>query len=412
MLRKFALLIFVAMIFITGCSSSGIEDQQEEKSTPVSIEKIESGNINNYSKVVGEVKPNANISVSPKTPGTVKEVFVEIGDYVNKGDILFAIDDEDISLQVEQARAGFEIAQASYNIAKGGSTQLQLNQYESNLKVSELNVRDAKKRYEDASKLYQSSAIPKENYESIQTAYLSVLEQYNNAKLSLELNKTKILNENIGIAEAQLTQASASYAMAKKSLENTIVTSPIDGVISSQNLNIGMQVSGATPVLSIVDISSVYVDIKVLESIYTKINKDDEYDITVPSLGNKTYKGKVVSVSPNIDERTGTYLIKLSIQNHNEQLKGGMIAEVNIIDESKENVIIVPIDAIVENGTEKSIFIVKDNIAKKIIVSTGIISDDKIEISGSVKSSDNVVVRGQTFLEDNDKVTVVENGGE
>lgn len=412
MIIKVISTLILSIFILTGCTSTGSESVQNEDLIPVIVEPIKTNTINNYTNITGRVNPSSNVSVLPKTPGIVKEVLVEIGSVVNENDLLFIIDDKDISLQVAQAKAGVKIAQANLNMAIGGSRELQIAQLSSNLRVLELNLKDVEKSYDDVAKLYQSSAVPKEIYESAQNAYKSVLEQYNTAKQSLELNISKITSENLEIAKAQLAQAEAAYQIAKNSLNNTKIYAPISGVISSKNLDKGMLVSNTAPVLNIVDISEVYIDIQVLEELYMQINMGDIYEVTIPSLNNQAFNGTVVNISPNIDERTGTYLVRLSIDNSNKRLRGGMIANVSVITKTSPNTLTVPIDAVLNDGHEKIIFILQNGRAKRKVISTGITGDRYIEIFGDINESDKVIVKGQSLVNDNDRVLVIENGGE
>lgn len=403
---KILLILGFATLLFTGCTSSGISEMEDERVVSVETGKVVVGDIEDYSEIVGSVRPSSSVDVFAKTPGNVDEIFFDIGDEVKKGDVLFTLDESDVSLQVEQARTGLLIAKSNLERARGGSVELQMSQLESNLRVAQLNLRDARTSYESTLELYQKSAIPRDIYEQAQTRYKSALEQYESTKDSLELNKNRINIENVDAAKAQVEQARVGLNMALKTLEDMVVTSPIDGVVAVRNIEKGALASNAAPAFSIVDISNVYVDISVLENIYTNINLGDEFRVVIDSIGTKELYAKVVNISPNINPSTNTYFIRLSLENEQMRLRGGMLARVKVVTNRKEDIYMIPIDAVVEENGNTFVYTVEQGKAKRRDVEIGIFDDEKLEIKGDIKLGDHVVVRGQNFLEDDVKVEV------
>ena len=406
MYGKILLTLGFSIMFLVGCTSSGIGEAEEEQSVFVETSEVIMGDIENYNEIVGNVRPSSSVDVFAKTPGNVDEIFFDVGDEVKKGDVLFRLDEKDVSFQVEQARTGLLLAKSNLERARGGSVSLQLSQLESSLRVAELNLRDAKTSYESTLELYQKSAVPRDIYQSAQTRYKSALEQYEGAKTSLELTQNSINKENLEAAKVQVDQARVGYDMALNTLKDMTITSPIDGVVSMKNIEKGALVSNAAPAFNIVDISKVYVDIGVLENLYTNIDVGDEFNVVIESIGGKEFDAKVVNVSPNIDPRTNTYMIRLSLDNEDMRLRGGMLARVRVITDRKEDVYMIPIDAIMQEAGDSIIYVVEQGRAKRKSIDVGIFDDELVEVKGDLSQGDLVVVRGQNFLEDDVKVEV------
>ncbi len=406
MYGKIVLTLGFSIMFLVGCTSSGIGESEEEQAVFVETSEVVVGDIENYNEIVGNVRPSSSVDVFAKTPGNVDEIFFDVGDEVKKGDVLFKLDDTDMAFQVEQARTGLLLAKSSLERARGGSVSLQLSQLESSLRVAELNLRDAKTSYESTLEQYQKSAVPRELYESAQTRYKSALEQYEGAKTSLELTKNSINKENLEAAKVQVEQARVGYDMALNTLEDMTITSPIDGVVSMKNIEKGALASNAAPAFNIVDISNVYVDIGVLENLYTNIDVGDEFNAVVESIGEKEFDAKVVNVSPNIDPSTNTYKIRLSLDNEDMRLRGGMLARVSVVTDRKEEVNMIPIDAVIQDSGDSIIYVVEQGRAKRKSIDVGIVDEELVEIRGDLSQGDLVVVRGQNFLEDDVKVEV------
>ena len=138
----------VISMTMSGCNIGGKKDDvtTAEKPVAVSAAAVEKGTSRNIRTVIGKVKPAQEIGVFTKIPGKVEKVYVDIGQQVKKGQILFALDEKDIKLQVSQAEAAYNVAKANLDRTKGGAMELQLSQLETSLKTAELNLNDASRK--------------------------------------------------------------------------------------------------------------------------------------------------------------------------------------------------------------------------------------------------------------------------
>lgn len=143
--------------------------------------------------------------------------------------------------------------------------------------------------YDDVKILYENGMASKQDLDRAKSGYELAKEQFETAKSALELTESRINKENIETAQAQLKQAKASYNLAKTQLENTVVTSPADGYISSLNVNEGEITSGAVPAATIVDISTVVVEVNIVENIVNKIKVGDEYPVYIESVKKEPF---------------------------------------------------------------------------------------------------------------------------
>lgn len=407
---KLTALMMGLLLLISGCSTSkSIEEEKEEELfVSVSVASIQKTRIERAQALTGKASPDKNINVVPNMPGKVKELYVKIGDNVNKGQTLFTIDDKDIRLQLNQAQTALNIAKLNVERSSGGSQELQLAQLESAVKTAEINLNDAKTMYEDTKVLYEGGMTSKQNMDAAQTRYKVAQEQYNQAKKSKEVTESKITKENQSAAKAQLEQARASYELANSQLKNTVVTSPIDGIIVTLNAEEGTMVSSAMAAATIVDISTINVDVNVLEDIVNKIKVGDSHDIFIKTVRDEPFNGEVISISPSADARTQTYPVKIKIPNPDGLIKGGMIAELKFVTEYADDVIAVPIEAVVDEGGKKYVYTVLNERAIANEVTLGMMSEKLVEIKGQINEGDMVIVKGQNFVKNQTKVKVVE----
>ncbi|MDQ2085680.1 efflux RND transporter periplasmic adaptor subunit [Herbivorax sp. ANBcel31] len=408
------LLTAFILLMAVGCSTSASNDDENNEERPVSVgvDVVKRADIERVQTIVGQAKPLKEINVVPKQPGKVSELYVSLGEQVEKGQTLFKIDDKEIRLQLAQSEASVNVARSNLNMAQGGSLELQMAQLESSLKSAEINLNDAKKAYDDARILYENGMASKQDFERAETGYELAKEQYESAKTAFEVTEARINKENTETAVAQLRQAEAAYDLAKTQLENTVVTSPANGYISALNVSEGEMASNASPSATVVDISTIIVDVNVGENIVNSIKTGDEYLVYIKSVQKEPFLGEVVSVSPNVDQMTQSYLTKIEVPNENKFIKGGMSAEVEIAFESKENVMTVPVESIINESGKSFVYVIDEDRAVRSEVSTGISSDKLIEISGDIKEGDRVIIKGQNFLSDNSRVIVTGNDQE
>lgn len=408
---KGLLIVILIFLFFT-FSGCGLKNQNAKEgfnqNKPVAVEvlNIQRTKIEEIKILNGKTKPVNEVSIVSKIPGKVKKVLVDVGKKVNKGEVLFILEDDDIRRQLRQAETALNAAKANLERAKGGSLELQMKQLESALATAKSNLDDAKQNYENMKALYKAGGVSKQVLDSAELRFKLAQEQYNTSKAAKELTESRINPENIMVLEAQVKQAKASYDLAKSQLENIVVTSPINGIVSSCNIDVGEFVSNTVPMITVVDISSIIVDINVTEDMITNIRVGDKYEVNVAAASSKPFVGEVISVSPNVEMRTQLYPVRIKILNPDGNIKGGMSAEVKIKTRVKENVLAVPIDAIVDENGEKVIYIVNGDRAVRKQVKTGISDHRFVEIIGNVAEGDKVIVKGQNFVEDKSKVII------
>lgn len=415
-MKQRILVVLTAFILLiaTGCSTSASNDDitKEEKAVSVSVDSIKKTNIERTQTVVGQAKPIKEVNVIPKLPGKILEVYVSLGEQVKKGQTIFTIDDKEIKLQLAQAEAAVNVAKTNVKRSEGGALELQMAQLESALKSTEINLNDSQKLYDDIKILYENGMASKQDLDRAKTGHELAKEQYETAKTALELTGSRINKENTEIALAQLSQAEAAYKLAKSQLENTIVTSPADGYISALNVTAGEITSGAVPAATLVDISTVIVEVNIAENIVNKVRENDIYPVYIESVQSEPFSGEVISISPNVNPMTQSYLTRIEVPNEDKYIKGGMSAKVEIIVDTRENVVAVPIESVISDSGKSFIYLIEGDKALKKEVSTGISNEEFIEVTGDIKEGDKVVVKGQNFLSDNSKVIVTSNDEE
>lgn len=231
------------------------------------------------------------------------------------------------------------------------------------------------------------------------------------AKLGYEQAQLAGPSPALESSKMQVSQAESAYSQAVSALEDTTVKSPIDGIVSKVNVYEGDIASNAQPSMVIIDTSNMYVEIDVAENIVSLISEGQNVAIDIPTI-DYISEGIIEIINPTPDERTQLYKVKIAIDEVPEDIKSGMFARINLDINSKDNVIAVNSDALIEDGEETHVYVVKKDKAKKTRavkkeVEIGVETGEYTEITKGLKKNEEVIVEGKDYVEDKSRVKVI-----
>jgi len=218
---------------------------------------------------------------------------------------------------------------------------------------------------------------------------------------------------NIGaISQADYDMAKLSLNITKKTYnnlaENTYLRSPINGVVTARNYDIGDMYSMAQPIFVVEQIQPVKMLINVSESLFTQVHKGMEFDISVDAYPGETFKGTVNLLYPTISSTTHTFPVEVVCQNKDERLRPGMFARVTASFGTNHH-IVIPDNAVVkqQGSGEHFVYVLKsDNTVKYTLVELGKRMGNRYEIVSGLNEGDRIVTEGQVRLKDGVSVTV------
>ena len=209
-------------------------------------------------------------------------------------------------------------------------------------------------------------------------------------------------------AKLAYQSAQAQYIAAKKEYEDTKITTPISGVITSRAVDIGNYVNKAMVVAEVVDISKLKVKLNVAEADVFKLKVGDKVKISTDVYPGVSFSGKIETISDKGDE-AHTYPVEVTFMNSKEHpLKAGMFGKVSFNSVSKGEKLLVPRDALLGSIKNPQVFVIEKGIAKIRNIVVGSTYNNKLEVLSGLKEGEEVVVNGQNNLADNYKVMVVQ----
>lgn len=369
----------------------------------VATQEVESKTITEFITANGKIQPETEVNISPDVAGEIVELYVEEGDAVEQGKLLCVIKPEMYVSAVNRA-------EAALNSSKARLAQAQAQMVERELS------------YKRSKELYDKGTIPVAEFESAEAAYT-------------------VAQSEVMAAEYSVRSAEATLEEAEEQLTKTKIYAPIPGTISALNVEKGERVVGTsmmsgTDMMTVADLDRMEVQVEVNENDIVKVMKGDTALVEVDAYLNRKFKGIVTEIA-NSASTTGTtadqvtnfdvkvFLLKDSYEDLIDPATGnlypfrpGMSATVDILTETRDGVISVPISAVTTRikkeggGTEEVkdesenvddaeavereekqevVFLVVNGKVKKVEVETGIQDNTSIEILKGLQAGDKVV---------------------
>lgn len=423
-LFTFTALMLCTVLAVVGCGKKEETDKPVEEVTQASaveILTVSKSNIQNEYIYSGTVKPADEVNVLSTLSGKIAKVNYDIGDKVKKGDVLFSMDTTDTinSMNVQKAmlataEANISTAKTNLDLVNGGAMQSQIENAKATLANAELAYNNALTAYENNKVLFASGVVSQTDMDKIETAYKQAETSYNLAKESYNITANELPAENLRKAQDALNtaQASKQSSLAQiKSFEKTLsdanVTSPISGVVAARNATAGTMLSqSAGAPFVIINTDKVNISVNVSEQIINSLAVGQDVNVKIAAVSDTLLTGKISTVNPAAGQ-TGTYEVKIELNNDNGNLKSGMFGEVYFAKDKSENTIVLPRSTVINKDDEDFVYIEENGIAKKIVVETGLDNGDNIEIKTGISEGMNVVIKGQTYLSDGDKVEII-----
>jgi HlyD family secretion protein len=364
------------------------------KIDPSKLAKVEKGDLAKSVVATGKVTPIIQVEVKSKASGIVKNLLVDYGDTVKKGQLLAQLDKVEIEAQVDQSRAALLAADANLSSSEADYERAKVD-------AEGPDVPLLKRQYDRNTEMARDGVVSAQALDDADRNYKMALNKQNVAKAQMAVLKAKIAQ-----SQAEKTRDQANLKQLEEQLSYTDIISPLDGIVLSRDVQLGDAVSsilvlgsGATLVMTLGDTSEVYVKGKVDESDIGKVYLGQPARIKVESFKDKTFYGKVTKISPMGVEKDNvtTFEVRVSINNPGGELKAEMTANAEIILEEHKNVLQIPEGAILYDKDKKASVEVPDPKAKegkrKLAVNIGISNGAKTELLSGLKEGDQVVLQ-------------------
>ncbi|GEC87675.1 efflux RND transporter periplasmic adaptor subunit [Brevibacillus brevis] len=400
-------------------SSTEIETIKVENSVDVQVEEVTEGELKESDRLLAEVFANTDVSIYGKTTGTVSEILVKKGDTVKKGQVIGKLDQTEAQLKLRHAEAALAVANANleHSNKMGTSSELansQLKQAEQTYASAQRTIAQgltlAQANYDRAKKLFEEKALSKSELENAENAYLQAKNQYQSqldqAQTALINARTQVntADKNGRVTQANVQQGKVEVDISRNALENTLIKSTIDGIVTDIQVQEGDTINPQKPIATVINLDPMIVKVNVSEKALASFQKGTQLDLQVPSQNIKV-KGSISYVGLKASDQSKLFPVEIEVPNPKGTLLPGMKAEVS--SKKGQAGILIPTDAILErNGKSVAYVVDGERVAEKEI-SIASKGTEKTLIGSGVKPGDQVVIKGQSQLKDGAKIRIV-----
>lgn len=343
----FPLLLTATLASCSGEKSDNSNQTLTEKKPLVKVSTVENRDVVQEGNYTASVEPDLINNISASSPNRIKEIFVDEGMRVSKGQKLVTLDDVNTStyeMQVANAKANLENVQLNYDRAVellkiGGGTQ-----------------------------------------------------------------------QNVDQMQLQLTNAKNALATAERTLrnvtENTVLVSPISGVVTARNYDPG-DMTGSLPILTVARVQPVKIVINISESELSKVKKGMPATVSFDTYGNETFQGTVTMVSPTVDANSRTFGAEVTVPNNDDRILPGMFGRVKLNLGSAQHVVVPDMAVVKQPGSGNHyVFVYSNGKVSYNKVELGQRLGDAYELLSGVEPGSQVVVSGQSKLAHGSEVEI------
>lgn len=398
-----AAVISLCVISFAGCGMPGKPPAAVStiKASPVKTEPVAKHSIGSPVEQVADTVSGTTLDVIPKVSGEVKEVLKKKGDRVQKGDVLFVIDDTDARSAQNKAELSVRSAQHTLDAARQDKGNNRKDLADAVTKTDTA-YRNAQQDFNKLHNDYDAGLVTQRQLDQAQ-------DSVNNARMAAESAKNKLdafdRADSITSAELQLENAQLTLSDATRALENYNVKAPGDGILTDFNVVAGQTVSAAAgKVGQVQQVDPIKLKTELTESSYQLVQGKKELVYYDPTYPDKKAKAAVSYLAPIVSATSKTYTLEMLLPNPEGQLQPGKRYMVQLTSESEEQVLAIPSLSVIREDSDTYVFVEEGGLYHKRKVKLGRINAEFQEVLDGLKEGEKLVVTGQSQMKDGQKV--------
>ncbi len=354
----------VAILALPGCDpGQGADAVKEEPPVAVRVQPVERGTVSHALRRMGEVRAEVEVRVFGQIPDRILDLRVDVGDRVTKGQVLAIINSDALAAGVAQAAATLE------------SARVQRDKLQADLRRAEA--------------LHAANVTSEVQVETLAKA--------------------------VEGAQAQVRSIEAVVAQAASRRKQAVVRAPIEGLVGMRHLARGDLALPQIPIVTLVQDERVKVVLQATEQELPHLAAGTSVEVRVAAYPREVFVGDVSRVSPVIHPLTRHAEVEVLLDNKDRRLRPGMLAQVTVVLERREGVLVAPLFALVlepgqdaEGRPRYHAFAADKGVARRRPLSVGLIEGETVEVRGGLREGETLVVRGQHLLDDGSALEVTQ----
>jgi HlyD family secretion protein len=413
------LIIVLAVVAIGASAAAGIFLHERGDKVPTTLPAdtytaaVTRGDITQIVSATGPVASNLDVQIKCRASGEVITLPFDISDHVKKGDLLVQLDIADEKVILDQAKVTLAQSQSKLKEAQETERMAELDlqtateQADSNIVAAQVKATNLRRKADRQKQLMSQTLASPEDFETAETDASQAETDLQNARIAKEELKSQtvalaVKKEDVELAKEQVQLDGISLQNAQQQMDYTTISAPMDGVISDLQIQKGTIISSAisvvgsgTSVITLSDMSHIFVLASVDESDIGNVKVGQTVDITADAFPLKHFTGKVVRIALTGVNTTNvvTFEVKIEVTSANRDLlKPQMTANVQVIEASKSNVVMIPMMAVMRKHQKTFVTIVKpDNTTEEREVTLGIDDGENQEVISGLTGNEQVL---------------------
>ena len=350
--------------------------------------------------------PLGQAAIVPKISAPVERFLVNRGSRVRKGQLLAVLEHSDLSAALAENRGSYEEAEANYNIATRTTLPQDLQKAELDLKAAREQFTQSQQVYDSRKSLYAQGALAKRDLDTAAVSLTQARNAFEEAQKHYDQLVAVDRHQQGKAARGQLGAAKGKYESAVAQLDYAEIRSPIDGVVTDRPLYPGEMASSGTPLITVMNISSLIARAHIPQSEAQLLKVGDPATITAPGA-SVPVNGKVTVVSPALDPGSTTVEVWIQTTNTANSLKPGTSVQFSVAVQTIRNALAIPKSALLTGDHGTTVMVVDPaGLAHQRSVEVGIQTDDQAQITKGLQEGEQVVTTGAFGLPDGVKVAI------
>ncbi len=395
----------VAGVLITvGCSS---DKGDQETTVSVQVAAVEKTTIQQTIHTQAILFPRQQAAIVPKISAPVKKFLVKRGSPVRQGQLLAVLENRDLSAAAQENKGSYEQAQASYETTTAAGLPEEIRKAEADAQQAQQVLDAQEKVFQSRQLLFEQGALPRRELDQSRVDVTQARNQSAITKKHLDALMAIGKQQELKSAAGQLESAKGKYLGAEAQLSYSEIRSPMDGVITDRPLYPGEMAAAGTPLLTVMDLSSVIAKAHIPQNDAAALKGGDKGTMTVPGIENPI-EGKVTVVSPALDPNSTTVEVWLEAKNPKHALKPGTSVQLSLTAQTVKDALVVPASSVITTPDGATVVMLagSDGRAHQKAVKLGIRNGDDVQILEGVTASDKVVSAGAYGLPDKTKIKI------
>jgi RND family efflux transporter MFP subunit len=382
-----AALAIVLSLVLSGCQDGPSVGAEESKAKPagpppreVKVTPAAERTVARTVAATGTLAADDQVVLGTKVAGRLAEITVDLGTRVRRGQMVGKLDQSDFKLRVDQAEAALQQARVRLGLDPTGQDERVDPEQTAIVRQARAMMDDARLTRDRSVKLAQQELIARAQLDSAEAA------------LQVSEGRYQDAIEEVRNRQAVIAQRRSELDLARQQLTDTVILSPLDGVVSVKQASVGEYLAAGTPIATMVRVHPLRLRVPVPEREGVGVRVGHAVTLTIE--GDPTvYRGRVVRLSPIVQEQNRTLMVEAEVPNERGFLRPGAFARVEIMTEVSQPLVTVPASAIIVFAGVEKVLLVRHGKTTEVRVTTGRRLGEDVEIVEGLKRGDPVVAR-------------------